>query len=691
MLSLAAISSFALLSGSTIHAEGPRCFKTGGDAIQVCHNPGDEGVYYATPYNEVAYNTHLVKLADDRYQAVIHAESYLGQIRSGDSMKWGAISGTFNYQMPPLQQVIHGSVVDKPNAMYNGYDDNPAGVSGAGNPMVIGGRPGDPYKYIFFLGVKDGSNANPNIWRHKLLQARTKDFTSVEIASQNEHGQKLWVPFGGAEGTPGRRPNTLLDTSGQEIRSNAGMDADHTQGLIGSIVYVNDVYYLFYFDFDPANPSTFKLYYRTATDISRADTNNWSPAKLVSGETLALPSIIRVAKAKGMDRWVVVYGCYQPETNKGDICVQYTTDMSMESLGAIKFFENGAAQSPYYLGIAVNEGSRGQHYFMTDVNGTLATPAQEPAGPERGGFLTWTNFIGANIYGAKVWRAGWDVTILDGSGAGGAARGRLEKIGTNPTTVDGWACISKSDKPVEIRLYAGHPTQGGALIGGVTAAEPAEPGLGAAECDGGKAYRFKSYLTPDVLASHAGKPIYANALSAATGLGHILPGSGELMLPGGSGGSAVPPTAEGGAPATPGTSGGSAMTPEIAYEIQRYFNKVTGKHFLTGNAAEATSNGFTLEGGAVKFLPAGTAGTVKVYRCFNGTRHSLTTDAACDGSGRAPEGVYGALYPTPQPGMVPIYRGLNWTSMDSLATYDQNELTRNGYVLEGVIGYGPAP
>jgi hypothetical protein len=399
------------------------CFQTGGSQpLTVCHNPGDEGVFYPTPPLEVAYNAQIIKFDDSNYQTIYHSESRDSRDRNvarpGDSIRVGLQSGPFSYQMAsPTEWALWGTTTDIYSTLYYGIgvpNQNAGGASGGGNPMVVVGNraAGDPYTYMFFLAVSDGFQYNANDWRHYLSEARTVDFKSWDVLSVDPNGNKSWQPFTNASADWQRRPVALADTNGNAIASNFTADINSTQGLIGSISYTNGVYYFFYTDRNPANENEFQLYVRTTSDVSQGE---WSPATQITNSGMPIGAIMRVQKAKGMNRWSVVYSCYSLQTGGQDICVQYTGSLNLtgpDSLASLTYFLDETGHAPFYLGLSLSNcpalGARGQHDLMTDLNGNLESPNGE-ADLSRGGILTWMDACANGPYGAPMFRAGWDV------------------------------------------------------------------------------------------------------------------------------------------------------------------------------------------------------------------------------------------------------------------------------------------
>jgi hypothetical protein len=322
----------------------------------------------------------------------------------------------------------------------------------ARNPMVITGRDwaGDEYYYVFLLATAPTEGGN----RHVLIQARTFDFERFDIrgkeaapkekplqdtGSREADGALVWTPFlPEAEDKPrGRRrsreagnpsPSAVIDEAGKPIIGNCPGQGFDTHGLVGSISVVDQLYHYFYTDVLPAdcNEPALKrrmgLYLRTSRDL--AGDRVWSAARLVA-EPLPAQSLVRVAKAKGMDRWAVSYACNRPANAPGgpvaDLCVQYTPDLSVGSLASLTWFAAPvtAMRSPAYLGLrSGGDGSgrfgRSQHFWMTDRYGNLDTPASFPA---KAGFLTWLDRLApgqegtgaSTVFGRPVYWGTWSV------------------------------------------------------------------------------------------------------------------------------------------------------------------------------------------------------------------------------------------------------------------------------------------
>ncbi len=380
------IGAIVLLAYSAAKAEAP-CFETSG--IFVCYD-NDESVFYATPENQVAYNVQTIHDGDNFY-TIYHSEPRT-HYKTGDGVKAGARSGPYSFKMPPHDFRLWGPEDDPVSLMAS------TGTGGAANPIAISGLPGDPYFYVFFLGVNDDEQMRDlarSHWRHYLLEARTRDFVSFDLMTDAG-----WAPF-----SPDIRPAPVRDTAGAIIRSNSARVLGHTQGLIGSISFVNGLYYFFYFDYGP-DGNEFNLYLRTSTDVRRG---GWSPAKLVLS-SIGL-RMVRVAKAWNLDRWAVMYGCYVG--NLQDICVQYTRSLDVFGPGGLSDLQ---LTSDFALGLARDGRARSfaQPYWLTDRWGNLDAPDSNGSME-----FYWTDMTHSQclahpypfcpVYGGAVRRGSWSV------------------------------------------------------------------------------------------------------------------------------------------------------------------------------------------------------------------------------------------------------------------------------------------
>lgn len=305
----------------------------------------------------------------------------------------------------------------------------------SGGAMMVAGRDwaGDPYYAILATATEPAAEGR----RRVLVQARTYDFQGLDLRVTADPGTE-WKPFG-AEPESGRRrgrsrptapptPARVLDEMGRPIVGNCAAPGFELRGLTGSISVIDRVYHYFYTDVLPADCSAppakrrMALYLRTSRDPLAERT--WSaPVTLI--ENLPAETEIRVAKARGMDRWAVAYTCSRPVTASGgpvaDLCLHYTTDLSPGSITALTLFAEpvAAGHSTAYLGLrsggdALGRFGRESFGWMTDRYGNLDAPAIYP---DKGGFLTWLDrrapridgSDASSLYGRPVYWATWTV------------------------------------------------------------------------------------------------------------------------------------------------------------------------------------------------------------------------------------------------------------------------------------------
>ncbi|CAO4173598.1 DUF4384 domain-containing protein [Methylorubrum aminovorans] len=307
----------------------------------------------------------------------------------------------------------------------------------SGNAMMVAGRDwaGDPYYAILATATEPSGEGGR---RRVLVQARTYDFQSLDLRVESDPGT-AWQPFGAppAEEKGRRRgrarpaaakPAPVLDENGKPIAGNCAAPNLEARGLTGSISVVDRVYHYFYTDVLPADCGAprskrrMALYLRTSRDplAERA----WSaPVTLI--ESLPAETEVRVAKARGMDRWAVAYSCSRPVTVSGgpvaDICLHYTSDLSPGSITALTLYSEpiAAGHSTAYLGLrsggdALGRFTRDGFGWMTDRYGNLDAPTIYP---DKGGFLTWLDrrapridgSDASSLYGRPVFWATWSV------------------------------------------------------------------------------------------------------------------------------------------------------------------------------------------------------------------------------------------------------------------------------------------
>ena len=310
----------------------------------------------------------------------------------------------------------------------------------SGSAMMVAGRDwaGDPYYAILTTATEPVEGGH----RRVLVQARTYDFQGLDLRIEAEPGT-AWMPFGGqrqADEERGRRrrasrraeampkPAPVLDEAGKAITGNCAAPGFEARGLSGSISMVDRLYHYFYTDVlptdcgAPVGKRRMGLYLRTSRD-PLAERTWTAPVTLLEG--LPADTLVRVAKARGMDRWAVAYSCSRPVTVSGgpiaDVCLHYTADLSPGSISALTLFSDpvAAGHSTAYLGLrsggdALGRVTRDGFGWMTDRYGNLETPSIYP---DKAGFLTWLDRRApradggdaSSLYGRPVFWATWSV------------------------------------------------------------------------------------------------------------------------------------------------------------------------------------------------------------------------------------------------------------------------------------------
>ncbi|MET0257337.1 MAG: hypothetical protein ABW179_02055 [Methylobacterium sp.] len=467
-------------AGAEPETAAPSCYPTAGGALEICRSGGEpEGVLYAPPPCRFAYGVQVVRLkarnAPGPLQVVFHAEPLRdgGKGRddeacpadlratdpnAGGSVRSGRLAEQLAGTMPPTAYRFWGAPAQdearEPRPRRRGRrgrrsrEAKPEAArpavsvregSGARDPMTVAGRDwaGDDYQYVFMIATEAVEDAR----RHVLIQARTLDFETFDVRSRREgSGTAEWVPFGDGEtGSRGRRSRRarrpappalapVLDETGKPIVGNCAGQGFDAQGLVGSISVVEQTYHYFYTDVlpadcaEPAAKRRFGLYLRTSRDVSAEKA--WSAPQVVL-ETLPPDTLVRVGKAKGMERWVMAYSCFRPANATGgpvaDICLHYTSDLSPGAFKDLPLFAEPAraARSASHLALRSGGDGGGRYgrdgfFWMTDRYGNVDTPT---AYPSKGGFLTWLDRLaprsdgsaGSSLYGRPVYWSTWTV------------------------------------------------------------------------------------------------------------------------------------------------------------------------------------------------------------------------------------------------------------------------------------------
>ncbi|MBE7247904.1 MAG: hypothetical protein INR63_23415 [Actinomycetospora chiangmaiensis] len=456
----------------------PSCFVTGGGELEICREGSEaEGVLISPAPCAFVRGVQILRLprseAPGPLQAVFQGQTPVAgrrgeescpERRATDSRDGGALrtGRTFEALATTLPPSADRFWVELPEerARRRGWSEPTPAAEGIGprDPIAVAGRDwaGEAYSYVFLLGQERVGVAGADepeargrrgrrrterdvpadgpadVRRRVQIEARTLDFQSFEIRTRTADGYGLaWTPFDAGAGRGRGEPPTpaaVIDEAGKPVASACTAPAFETHGLAGSISIVDRTYHYVYTDVIPEDcglpPEKRRtaLYLRTAQDL--AGPKVWSVARKLAGP-LPPGSLVRVARAKGMQRWAVSYTCQRPANAPGgpvaDICLQYTADMSLDGIGALKLYADPveAGRSPAYLGLrSGGDGSgrydRSAHFWMTDAQGNLDTPAIYPG---KAGFLTWLDRLAptasgrdaSSLYGRPVYWATWTV------------------------------------------------------------------------------------------------------------------------------------------------------------------------------------------------------------------------------------------------------------------------------------------
>lgn len=457
-------------SPALAQSDASSCYATGGGALEICRSVGEpEGVFFAPSSCAFARGVQILRLktrmAPGPLQVIYHGEPRRETGRRGEAcptdlratdpglggtLRSGRQSDQLATTMPPAdyrfwaaqaaqatpprrQRRRRGRAAREENRQEIRAAAAAEEGSGARDPMAVAGRDwaGDESYALFMIATEATAQGR----RHVLIQGRTYDFERVEVrARQDGATDAEWVPFGEEGGRRRSRRSEppvlapVLDETGRPIVGNCVAPGFETRGLVGSISVVDQVYHYFYADVLPedcgAPPAKRRtgLYLRTSRDVG-AD-RAWSAAKLVL-DGLPPDTQLRVAKARGMDRWAVGYSCLRPASAAGgpvaDLCLHYTADLSVGAISGLGLFSEPveARRSTAYLGLRSGGDGGGRYgrdgfFWMTDRYGNLDTPAIYPG---KGGVLTWFDRLaprsdgseGSALYGRPVYWSTWTV------------------------------------------------------------------------------------------------------------------------------------------------------------------------------------------------------------------------------------------------------------------------------------------
>ncbi|MDP4024523.1 hypothetical protein Q8W71_18015 [Methylobacterium sp. NEAU 140] len=462
----------------------PTCYRTGGGTLEICRDGSEaEGVLIAPAPCAFVRGVQILRLTRGEpagaLQAVFQGQSPLAERRredpcparratdprDGGALRTGSSPDQLATTLPPSADRFWVDLPAARERRRGRRDPEPATSAPEGigprDPIAVAGRDwaGEAYAYVFLLGQEAAGGAEareeppgeprrtrrgrrraaretapepavPAQRRRVQIEARTLDFARFEIRTRGPGGYGLaWTPFEpGGRRSEAPSPAPVLDEAGKPVAGACAAPAFETQGLAGSISVVERTYHYFYTDVLPEDcglpPEKRRtaLYLRTATDLAAPKV--WSSARKLL-DPLPPNTLVRVARAKGLQRWAVSYTCQRPANAPGgpvaDICLQYTADLSLDGIGALKLYAEPveAGRSPAYLGLRSGGDGRGRfdrsaHFWMTDAYGNLDAPGIYAG---KGGMLTWLDQLapaatgggGSSLYGRPVYWGTWSV------------------------------------------------------------------------------------------------------------------------------------------------------------------------------------------------------------------------------------------------------------------------------------------
>lgn len=126
----------------------------------------------------------------------------------------------------------------------------------------------------------------------------------------------------------------------------------------------------------------------------------------------------------------------------------------------------------------------------------------------------------------------WDDNYLCGPDSNtNKVMGWIDGLGSNPLTVDGWACAYGNDEPIDVQLFAAGPIGEGRLIGGVRADRPSERAVAEKCGSNGKAHRFSIPITDSLRRENLGQSVWVHGISPVKGANLVIEQSGKFVLP----------------------------------------------------------------------------------------------------------------------------------------------------------------
>jgi len=205
---------------------------------------------------------------------------------------------------------------------------------------------------------------------------------------------------------------------------------------------------------------------------------------------------------------------------------QYPVSVSMQNTGS----QSWSAAQAFRLG-SQNPGDNtrwGLH--RVDVSGSVHTggtavfsfTAKAPSTPGTYSFQWRMVQDGVAWFGATTTNR--SITVYTST-----VTGNLE--GVYGGNIEGWACSTRINQPIDVHLYVGGAAGVGTGIGAFTANLASESAVGSSCLSGGAAHRFRIPISQQVIAQHAGKLIYIHGISPVGTGNPVINGSGAHRIP----------------------------------------------------------------------------------------------------------------------------------------------------------------
>lgn len=280
-------------------------------------------------------------------------------------------------------------------------------------------------------------------------------------------------------------------------------------------------------------------------------------------------------------------------------------------------------------------------------------------------------------------------------------RGYLDGIQVNADqslNVQGWACQSFSNTPVDVHLYVDGAAGTGTIVAAATANSASEPAVAAACSASGSNYRFNIVLSAAQALNLSGRALFVHAISQNGSENSVIAGSNRnapifdmARIQAEQRAAAEAEARRLAEQAAAEQAAIKAQTNQqmeslVLVPIYRLHNPAAIDWLISTSPTEGVGGGYTPEHHAFSLSRDGGVGRAAIYRCYRSNgRHFLSGDAGCEGN--TPEHVIGYMQTSPGAGLRPLYRFYRSDIDAHLHSTSREEGLNNGFTLEGVMGY----